>query len=223
MTNPTASRADTSQTALQAVTEAREALRSEPRSTSARRAEIVTISAGLFSERGYRGTTIRDIAERADILSGSLYHHFESKESIIDEIMRAYWTDLFDEYERVLQSDLDGAAQISEMLELSVRMLHRHGPAIRILLNDYPYVAEALPYVENFMSIIERVWTDMLVAGVDNGDLRPDLDPLLTYRTIMSAISGTGRWFDLSGAITIDQVVAEMQQTFLNGITLPTA
>lgn len=204
--------------ALDAVREARADLDARPRATSRRRAEIVAISAQLFAERGYRGTTIRDIAERADILSGSLYHHFESKESIIDEIIRVYWTDLFEQYERVLSTESSGSAQIGEMVVLSIRMLERHGPAIRILLNDYPYVAEALPYIEELMAVIEHVWTDMLAAGIERGDLRSDLDVVLAYRTIMSAISGTGRWFDPSGPIAVDDVATEMQEMFLKGI-----
>jgi TetR/AcrR family transcriptional regulator, cholesterol catabolism regulator len=204
--------------ALAAVRQARADLDAGTRASSQRRTEIVAISAQLFADRGYKGTTIRDIAERADILSGSLYHHFESKESIIDEIICGYWTDLFEKYEKVLSTEASGSAQIREMVGLSIRMLERHGAAIRILLNDYPYVAEALPYVEDLMAVLERVWTDMLTAGIERGDLRPDLDVVLVYRTIMSAISGTGRWFDPSGPISIDQVTTAMQELLLDGI-----
>ena len=41
----------------------------------------------LFAEKGFRNTTVRDIADAAGILSGSLYHHFDSKESMVDEIL----------------------------------------------------------------------------------------------------------------------------------------
>lgn len=204
-----------------AVLEARQTLKDTSRVASTRRSEIVAISAVLFSERGYRGTSIRDIAERADILSGSLYHHFRTKESILDEIVRAYWSDLFDEYERVLQTERVGAAQIREMISVSLRMLNYHGPAIRILLNDYPYIAEVLPHIQSIMSVTERVWTDLLLAGAQDGGLRSDLDPVLTYRTIVGAISGTARWFDMSGTITLDEVITEMQQTFMLGISVP--
>jgi AcrR family transcriptional regulator len=220
MTKPTARKANMRGPTLNALIEARQSLQNDARASSLRRAEIVALSAVLFSESGYRGTTIRDIAERADILSGSLYHHFESKESILDEIMRAYWIDLFDGYERVLQDDLDSATQICEMIAISVRMLQQHGPATRILLTDYSYVAAALPYIESLTSVIEWVWTDLLIEGARVGALRADLDPVLTYRNIMSAIAGTGRWFDPTGTITVQQVVTEMQQTFMRGISV---
>ena len=54
---------------------------------SERRAHLVMLAGELFAEKGFRATTVREIADAAGILSGSLYHHFDSKESIGDEIL----------------------------------------------------------------------------------------------------------------------------------------
>ncbi|NHO32226.1 TetR family transcriptional regulator [Acetobacter sp. LMG 1636] len=51
-----------------------------------RRDEILEIAATLFAERGYRATSIRDIAERAGMKAGSLYYHITSKEALFVEI-----------------------------------------------------------------------------------------------------------------------------------------
>ena len=52
-----------------------------------RRDEIVALAGEMFAARGFAGTTVREIADAAGILSGSLYHHFDSKESIVDELL----------------------------------------------------------------------------------------------------------------------------------------
>jgi len=49
-----------------------------------RRADVVRLAGELFAQKGFRATTVREIADAAGILSGSLYHHFDSKESIAD-------------------------------------------------------------------------------------------------------------------------------------------
>ncbi|NHN88344.1 TetR/AcrR family transcriptional regulator [Acetobacter conturbans] len=54
--------------------------------SSDRRGEILEIAAQLFAERGYKGTSIRDIAERVGMLPGSLYYHISSKEALFVEI-----------------------------------------------------------------------------------------------------------------------------------------
>ena len=52
----------------------------------------------LFAQKGYRATTVREIADAAGILSGSLYHHFDSKESIGDEILSIFINDVLADY-----------------------------------------------------------------------------------------------------------------------------
>src|SRR5437879_7311526 len=59
----------------------------------ARREEILETAAALFASSGVR-TPLKEIAAAAGILPGSLYHHFESKEAIIVELVRRYQDDL---------------------------------------------------------------------------------------------------------------------------------
>ena len=46
------------------------------------------MAARLFRERGYEGTTVRDVAAAAGISAGSLFHHFPSKEQMLVEMLR---------------------------------------------------------------------------------------------------------------------------------------
>ena len=64
------------------------------RAGSERRDEILAIAAELFAERGFAATTVREIADSAGILSGSLYHHFDSKESMVEELLRTFLEDI---------------------------------------------------------------------------------------------------------------------------------
>lgn len=57
---------------------------------NSRRGELLELAAAMFAERGLRATTVRDIADGAGILSGSLYHHFASKEEMVDELLRGF-------------------------------------------------------------------------------------------------------------------------------------
>ena len=65
---------------------------------SGRRADVVQLAGELFAQKGYRATTVREIADAAGILSGSLYHHFDSKESIGDEILSSFINDVLADY-----------------------------------------------------------------------------------------------------------------------------
>src|ERR1700677_1687098 len=58
-----------------------------------RRTEILRSAASLIASSGLR-TSLQEIADAAGILPGSLYHHFESKEAILIELIRRYQDDL---------------------------------------------------------------------------------------------------------------------------------
>ncbi|HEY1440563.1 MAG TPA: TetR family transcriptional regulator KstR2, partial [Mycobacterium sp.] len=72
---------------------------------NSRRNELLELAAAMFAERGLRATTVRDIADGAGILSGSLYHHFSSKEEMVDELLRGFLDWLFARYREIVDSE----------------------------------------------------------------------------------------------------------------------
>ena len=76
-----------------------------------RRTEILQSAAALIAVSGLR-TSLQDIADAAGIQAGSLYHHFESKEAILVELLRRYHGDL-DRIAEQANARLDDPATIS--------------------------------------------------------------------------------------------------------------
>lgn len=60
------------------------------------RAHILEAALGLFSHQGYRATSIREIAERAGVSTGNVYHHFRDKDTIFKELLTQYWSAIED-------------------------------------------------------------------------------------------------------------------------------
>ncbi|HET9542662.1 MAG TPA: helix-turn-helix domain-containing protein, partial [Acidimicrobiales bacterium] len=58
-----------------------------------RRAEILDTAAAVFAQNGVR-TSLKDIADACGILPGSLYHHFDSKDAIVAELVERYETEI---------------------------------------------------------------------------------------------------------------------------------
>ena len=69
---------------------------------------------GCSPSKGFSNTTVRDIADAAGILSGSLYHHFDSKESMVDEILSTFQDELFGQYDEILASDAAPRAKLEQ-------------------------------------------------------------------------------------------------------------
>src|SRR4029453_10541192 len=86
---------------------------------SERRAHLVELAGDLFAQKGFRAAPVREIADAAGILSGSLYHHFDSKESIGDELLSAFLDDVLAGYRSAATSTDDPRKAIEEIVRSS--------------------------------------------------------------------------------------------------------
>ena len=90
---------------------------------SGRRADVVQLAGELFAQKGYRATTVREIADAAGILSGSLYHHFDSKESIGDEILSGFINDVLADYRAAVASGGSPRAVLEQIVRSTSQTL----------------------------------------------------------------------------------------------------
>jgi AcrR family transcriptional regulator len=70
-----------------------------------RRDELLELAATMFAERGLRATTVRDIADSAGILSGSLYHHSRPRRRWSDELLLRLLDWQFDRYQEIVATE----------------------------------------------------------------------------------------------------------------------
>src|SRR4051794_9707743 len=101
------------------------------------REAILEKAASLFATRGVAATTVRDIAGEVGLHSGSLYHHFKSKDAIVDELLRGYLDDLLARYRAVAAEDLDPRARLERLVRVSLDTVGAHPHATEIYQNDF--------------------------------------------------------------------------------------
>ncbi|MGW0484341.1 MULTISPECIES: TetR/AcrR family transcriptional regulator [Nonomuraea] len=170
---------------------------------SERRDHLVKLAAELFAAKGFQATTVRQIAQEAGILSGSLYHHFDSKESIVDEVLSTFLDDLIARYRSAIDSGPDARAVLTEMVRIGFGTLEPHRAAITVMQNDWNYLRqfERFSYLVKAEDEVEQIWVTQIKAGQAAGLFRPDVDPKLTYRMIRDTIWVAVRWFRPDGRL----------------------
>ncbi|MCX4093466.1 TetR/AcrR family transcriptional regulator [Nocardia sp. alder85J] len=192
-------------------------------SKSARRNELLALAAELFAERGLRATTVRDIADAAGILSGSLYHHFDSKESMVDEILRGFLDDLFGRYREIVASGLPARDTLEALVIASYESFDRSHAAVAI------YQAEAkrlsgtprFTYIDEYNTEFRAIWSRMLEQGVADGSFRPELDVELALRFLRDTVWVAVRWYRPGGRITVGTLAKQYLTIVLDGLTNP--
>lgn len=185
-----------------------------------RRDELLQIAAELFATKGFKNTTVRDIADAAGILSGSLYHHFDSKESMVDEILSSFQDELFGKYAEILASKADPRAMLEAAVRVSFEAIDRYRNAVAIFQNEADYLgtSDRFSYLADRNGQSREVWLTMLRAGVRSGAIRTDLDTELVYRFIRDSIWVTVRWYQPGGKLSHDELADQYLTVLLGGI-----
>jgi TetR/AcrR family transcriptional regulator, cholesterol catabolism regulator len=188
-----------------------------------RRAELLAIAAGLFAERGLRATTVRDIADAAGILSGSLYHHFDSKESMVDEILRGFLDALFHRYREIVAQDLGPRATLEAVVIASFEAIDEHNAAVAIYQAEARRLADQprFAYIPERLTEFRRLWHDVLEAGIAAGSFRDDLDVELSYRFLRDTVWVGVGWYRPGGKLSIDDIARQYLAIVLDGIATP--
>ncbi|WP_196812082.1 TetR/AcrR family transcriptional regulator [Nocardia sp. CNY236] len=192
-------------------------------SKSARRSQLLALAAELFAERGLRATTVRDIADAAGILSGSLYHHFDSKESMVDEILRGFLDDLFGRYREIVASGLSSRDTLEALVLASCQSFDRWHSAVAIYQAEAKRLrtAQRFDYIADYNREFRELWHRVLTNGVTDGSFRPELDVELTYRFLRDTVWVAVRWYRPGGPITVDNLAKQYLTIVLDGLTVP--
>lgn len=188
-----------------------------------RKAEILEAAKEIFAERGVKQTTVRQIGAKAGILSGSLYHHFESKLDIVDAILSDFCSEVLAGYRSIARGDDPAPDRLRKMIRYAFNLIPHHSAAVVIILNDSQDLLgdPRFRYLVDFNTEVERRWIEVFREGMRTGAFRDSFDPKLLYRFARDAILGANRWYEPTKAKSIDVLADEYADVLILGIHTP--
>ncbi|KGG82969.1 TetR family transcriptional regulator [Comamonas thiooxydans] len=190
----------------------------DERNESMRRGELVKVAAQLFRQRGFHGTSTRDIAAAAGMQSGSIFYFFESKEAILHAVMQDGMTQAAVSQNAALQA-LGARANGVERLSALVRnhlqiMVGGESDFIPVMLYEWRLLSDAQRMeVSAQKDAYEAQWMPALQALHRTGKLkaRPEIARLL----IFGALNWTAQWFTEGGGLTLDELTEQALALFI--------
>lgn len=188
-----------------------------------RRRELLATAAEVFAAHGYNATTVRRIADEAGLLAGSLYYHFDSKESMLDEILSTFLGELWAGYDAVLAAGLGPRETLEALVTESFREIDRHRPAVAIYQKESHHLAARprFAYLADSQRRFEKAWLGTLRRGVAEGVFRADLDARLTYRFLRDTVWVAASWYRPGGHHTPEEIAHQYLSMILDGIAVP--
>ena len=183
------------------------------------RGRLLHEAAKLFRDKGYERTTVRDLAAAVGIQSGSLFHHFRTKE----EILKAVMVETIRLNTALMQAAVDAASTHRDKLQALIRaelesINGQTGEAMAVLVFEWRSLSEeSQAYVLELRDIYEQLWLDVLEALRQDGVLAAD--PFVVRRMLTGALSWTVTWYRPDGGLTLDDLTAQV--VAMMGLTTP--
>lgn len=186
---------------------------------SSRRAEILRAAAEVFVERGFDATTTRDIGERAGLLSGSLYHHFDTKEQMLHELVADVYTPTAGYVAEARAKGRDGADRLWRLVRRHVvHLLGSRHQAFLFLHESRSLSPEHREAIEAEERRYVAAIDELVAEGRDDGSLRTDVDPVLARLTALGAANWVYRWFDEAGDWDAEEVATTIATIAVDGL-----
>ncbi|NVZ26558.1 TetR/AcrR family transcriptional regulator [Pseudomonas gingeri] len=173
------------------------------------RGKLLQTAAHLFRNKGYERTTVRDLASAIGIQSGSIFHHFKSK----DEILRAVMEETIRYNTAVMRASLAEAGSLRERVLALIRcelqsIMGGTGEAMAVLVYEWRSLSpEGQAKVLALRDVYEQIWLQVLGEARDAGYIKGDV--FITRRFLTGALSWTTTWFRPQGSLTLEQLADE--------------
>lgn len=167
------------------------------------RGRLLRQAAHLFRDKGYERTTVRDLASAVGIQSGSIFHHFRTKE----EILKAVMTEAILVNTERMRSRLASAASTRDAVRALVQcelesINGETGEAMAVLVYEWRSLSEASQAdILQLREIYEGLWLEILGRARDEELVVAD--PFILRRFLTGALSWTITWYRPEGDMTI--------------------
>jgi AcrR family transcriptional regulator len=172
--------------------------------------ELLSAAAKIFSERGYQGTTLDDIAAAANISRRTFYSYFRSKDDLLRHIYREVITASMTAVRRIADEALPAREKLRRLVRLQVSNLATNRALLRVFFTEiFSLPGELTRSVaranRDYSQIFERVIAD----GVQAGELI-QLQPRRFSYLLLGMCNWVQRWYQPGGEWTPDAIADEI-------------
>jgi len=188
------------------------------------RSRILDATAELLRTRGLQGTKLSEVAKRAGMLAPSLYHHFTSKDQLVEEVL----VEGCHRNTRFILTRVEGLGAIAtprQRLEAAITAHltylltgDEYSSAVSRVFQDLP--DEMKRRVLAAYAGFDNYWRDLILAARQSGVARPDLDLTVSRKFLINMLDSAVEWYR-PGHLEIPEIARQACRLFLDGFATP--
>lgn len=178
--------------------------------------KILDVAVELFKEKGYMGSSVRDLATKLNIKAASLYGHIRSKEEILEWICFGIAQEFFDELQVVKSTNIPPKEKLNLFIDKHLSVVLENRDVTHIYSNEWKHLEERLPeFIElrkNYQQEVEQLISEIYQA--ENWELK---SPNFTTRFILHTLNTSYFWFKRKVDSTTE-ITEEIRDKILFGL-----
>ena len=187
------------------------------------RSRILNAAASVLAREGYAAATLTEIAAVAKMQAGSLYYHFDSKEAIVEEVLRVgidHARTAIREALAVVGAQASGRERLNISVEVYIKHITKDSDFTHANIRCFQ---EAPGSTRANLAVPLREfangWVSLIEAGQKDHSLRGDIDARVLARMMISAMNSVSGWWSDNGELDISGVAQMYGSTVINGLT----
>lgn len=178
--------------------------------------KILEVAVELFKEKGYMGSSVRDLATKLNIKAASLYAHIRSKEEILEWICFGVAHEFFAELQEVKNTKVSPQEKLNLFLDKHLSVVLKNRDVTHIYSNEWKHLEERLPeFIElrkNYQQEVEQLISEIYQA--ENWELKSSA---FTTRFILHTLNNSYFWFKRNIEST-SEITSEIREKLLFGL-----
>ncbi|WP_265429957.1 TetR/AcrR family transcriptional regulator [Chryseobacterium sp. YIM B08800] len=178
--------------------------------------KILEVAVELFKEKGYMGSSVRDLATKLNIKAASLYAHIRSKEEILEWICFGVAHEFFAELQEVKNTNVSPQEKLNLFLDKHLSVVLKNRDVTHIYSNEWRHLEERLPeFIElrkNYQQEVEQLISEIYQA--ENWELKSSA---FTTRFILHTLNNSYFWFKRNIEST-SEITNEIRDKLLFGL-----
>lgn len=182
--------------------------------SNTRHREIVSTAARLFRERGYAGTTVRDLAKAVGVTSGSLFHHFGTKEEILLCVVDEGLRQTIELIKKNAHGQDTPGARLSAMVQAHLSALLEGSPETKSVM-FYEWWSLSEPTRQRIVRLrdsYEALWDDAIAEY--EGKIGSRAERRLKRLLLFGAMNWTTQWYRPGGPIDVAGLTKSIMETY---------
>lgn len=183
---------------------------------SERRQQLIEVAKSLFAERGYDGTSIEEVAQRANVSKPVVYEHFGGKEGLYAVVVDREMSALLEGITSSLTNNRS-RVRVERVALALLTYVEEHTDGFRILIRDSPAAITSGTYATLLNDAVNQV-SSILAGDFSRRGLDPDLAPLYA-QALVGSVSMTAQWWLDVREPKKEVVAAHVVNLAWNGLT----